>query len=129
MILPDIIPVVAVLACLQFKHFVADGPLQTANMVRDKGYYGRPLGILHSGLHGAGTFLVLLAFASSVGVTLLLALLDFVIHYHVDFTKENVVRRAGWTFSNAKFWWALSADQLAHQWTYLLLAVLVLKAA
>ncbi len=29
---------------LQAKHFICDGPLQTKDMVHDKGIYGQPLG-------------------------------------------------------------------------------------
>ncbi len=115
-----------VLILLQFKHFVCDGPLQTAAMVRDKGHYGRFLGIVHSGAHGLSTGLVLLVAGLAIpplsfGVAALLAILDFVIHYHVDFSKEQIVRRAGWTTAVPQFWWALSADQSLHQLTYLLI--------
>ncbi len=114
-------------AALQVKHFICDGPLQTRAMVEAKGHYGRPLGLLHSLIHAVGTVLVLAGFGFSATPVLLLGLLDLAIHYHVDFSKENVVRKAGWTPAQASFWWALSADQMAHQLTYLLIAWLALK--
>jgi hypothetical protein len=119
--------VLLLVAALQVKHFICDGPLQSRAMVEAKGHYGRPLGLLHSLIHAVGTVLVLAASGFSAAIVLLLGLLDFAIHYHVDFTKENVVRKAGWTPSQAHFWWALSADQMAHQLTYLLIAYLALK--
>ena len=120
--------VLLLLVLFQMKHFICDGPLQTAEMVRDKGHYGRPRGILHASIHGAGTLCVLLVFGAPALGAVLLALLDFAVHYHVDFTKEQIVRRAGWTTAVAKFWWALSADQAIHQLTYLFLAYLAFTA-
>ena len=116
-----------VVAFLQLKHFVCDGPLQTLAMVKSKSIYGAPLGILHSALHGLGTGLVFLIAAFSPTLAIGLAVLDFAIHYHVDFTKENIIKYFGWNTDNAPFWWALSADQTLHQFTYLALCILALK--
>jgi Protein of unknown function (DUF3307) len=121
----DATQIFLLLILFQVKHFVCDGPLQTGAMVREKGLYGRVLGIVHAGIHGAGTLGILLLFGIAPLLALKLALLDFVIHYHVDFTKEQFVRRAGWTTTIPQFWWALSADQMMHQLTYLLLTWLV----
>ena len=123
----SLLHVLFLVAALQVKHFICDGPLQTRAMVEAKGHYGRYLGILHSFIHGAGTMLVLVGFGSAASTVVLLGLLDFAVHYHVDFTKENVVRSAGWTPTQAPFWWALSADQTAHQLTYLLITFVALK--
>ena len=117
--------VLVFLVLFQVKHFICDGPLQTSAMVRDKGFYGRRLGLLHAGIHGSGALVALLLFGLPLKLALSLALLDFAVHYHVDFSKEQIVRRAGWTTSVSQFWWALSADQMIHQLTYLLLAYLV----
>ena len=119
--------VLFLVAALQVKHFICDGPLQTSSMVEAKSHYGRFGGLLHAFIHAAGTSLVLAGFGSAASTMVLLGLLDFAVHYHVDFTKENVVRKAGWTPSQAPFWWALSADQTAHQLTYLLIAYIALK--
>ena len=120
--------VLLLVAALQVKHFICDGPLQTLAMVEAKGHYGRPPGLLHSFIHAIGTMLVLAGFGFSAFLALLLGVLDFAVHYHVDFAKENVVRRAGWKPSHAYFWWALSADQMAHQLTYLLITYIAVKA-
>ena len=119
--------ILLLVAALQVKHFICDGPLQTRAMVEAKGRYGRFGGLLHSFIHAVGTALVLAGFGFSALTALLLGLLDLAIHYHVDFTKENVVRKAGWTPAQAPFWWALSADQTAHQLTYLLITYVALK--
>jgi Protein of unknown function (DUF3307) len=121
--------VLILLILLQVKHFIADGPLQTAKMVTDKGHYGRQLGLAHAGIHGLATLIMLTIFQLPTTVVAGLGLLDAVVHYHVDFTKETVVRRMGWTTRDGPFWWALSADQALHQLTYLALAWLAFTAA
>jgi hypothetical protein len=118
---------VILLVLLQIKHFICDGPLQTRDMVRAKGHYGRWLGIVHALVHGAGTLVVLMVFGVPLAAVAMLSALDVLIHYHVDFSKEALVRRKGWTTAEAKFWWALAADQGLHQLTYLLLAFLVVR--
>ena len=47
--------IVGVFAWLQFKHFIFDYVLQTPFQFRNKGTYGHPGGILHSGLQAIGT--------------------------------------------------------------------------
>jgi hypothetical protein len=113
--------VLFLLAAFQVKHFICDGPLQTAAMVRDKAVFLKPLGLLHAGLHGLGTALVCVSASLPLGTAAAYAIVDFLVHYCVDFTKENTVLRAGWTIKQAYFWWALSFDQLLHHLTYLTL--------
>lgn len=120
---------IILLVLFQAKHFICDGPLQTTAMVRDKGHYGRWLGFKHAGIHGVGTLVVLLLAAVAPVTALMLALADFALHYHIDFSKEQIVRRAGWSTTNPPFWWSLSADQMLHQLTYILLAALAVTAA
>jgi hypothetical protein len=126
MTLSQIWPVLALIAGFQLKHFICDGPLQTKAMVVSKAHYGDRLGLVHALIHGAGAAIILVVFGQTIAVVLGLAAIDTVLHYHVDFTKENVVKRAGWKTSDAKFWWALSADQTLHQLSYLALAALAL---
>lgn len=111
---------------LQFKHFICDGPLQTIGMVWAKRIYGKPLGLAHAGLHGFGSLIVMLAMGVPWGFSAGLALAEAALHYHIDFAKENIVRKAGWTVSDAYFWWALSFDQALHQATYLVMAAILI---
>jgi Protein of unknown function (DUF3307) len=119
--------VVLLIAALQLKHIICDGPLQTLAMVRAKSRYGAPLGLLHAAIHGLGTAVMLAFFGVAFPVLAGLALLDAVIHYHVDFTKENIVKINDWTPQDGPFWWSFTADQALHHMTYVLLAWLVLK--
>ena len=114
---------------LQLKHSVCDGPLQTPRMVVEKGTYGKAGGLAHAGLHGAGSILVFVLFGLPVWLALALACADFVIHYHIDFLKENLVRRKGWTTRHNYFWWTLAADQTLHHMTYIAMAAVVVLHA
>jgi hypothetical protein len=109
---------------LQLKHFICDGPLQTKAIVDGKSVYGNRLGLLHAGLHGLGTFAAFQWVTVDWKLALALAVADTLIHYHVDFIKENIVKIKGWTTANAKFWWALTADQFAHNVTYIALVAI-----
>ena len=107
---------------LQVKHFICDGPLQTKAMVDAKGRYGHKLGLLHAGIHMAGTLVVLWVFGMPPWFVTGFALADGVIHYHIDYTKETLVKAQHWTFSQPYFWWAYCADQGLHHITYLAIA-------
>lgn len=100
------------------KHFVCDFPLQTSPwMYRNKGIYLHPGGIAHSAVHALGTWLVLVFFIGAQAW--LYALLDFVVHYHIDWAKLQLNKRFGLRPDNSNwFWILLGLDQLAHHITY-----------
>jgi hypothetical protein len=118
MIEPVVTAIVA-LGLLQFKHFLCDFVFQTNRQFQFKGVYGHPAGLEHSAIHAVGTVPCLLIVAVPLTGTLIIAAVEFVIHYHVDWIKEQVGRRAGWTPAMRPFWTALGLDQLVHQATYL----------
>jgi Protein of unknown function (DUF3307) len=115
------------LVAFQVKHVICDGPLQTLRMVKDKAVYGKPQGLLHGAIHAVGSFLVLAAFGVSLPSAFAFGVLDGIIHYHIDFSKENTVTRIGWGYSDGPFWWSIITDQSLHHITYLFLAWLALK--
>jgi Protein of unknown function (DUF3307) len=112
---------------LQVKHMICDGPLQTLRMVQDKSIYGRPMGLLHALIHVIGSALVYVMFGIGPSVMAYLLLLEFAIHYHIDYTKENIVKAMKWTTSDGPYWWAITTDQGLHHMSYLLLAWLAVK--
>ena len=124
---PEISHLFLLLVLFQVKHFICDGPLQTKAMVDAKSIYGAKLGLTHAGLHGLGTFVVIIISGFDARFAGALALADFVLHYHIDFSKENIVKWQGWTVKNGPFWWALSADQMLHHLTYLAFAAIAFK--
>lgn len=109
------------LLCLFIKHFVCDFPLQSNPwMYRNKGTYGHLGGITHAAVHGVGTALVLVPFIGRAA--LMYALIDMVVHYHIDWAKMNLTRRHDLQPDNSEwFWILLGLDQLLHHLTYFLL--------
>lgn len=107
------------------KHFVLDFLLQTPYQYLNKGTYGHPGGLLHSGLQGIGT----LALMYAIGLeeyAFPMAALDLVIHYHVDWAKVQITKRFKYDMTkDAQYWWWLGADQYLHALTYLLIVYII----
>lgn len=115
-------PVHATLAAITYllvKHTVADFILQTDLIFRQKGNYGAPGGLLHALIHILLTAPLFLIFpGGSPGLAVGLLAAEFALHYHIDWLKEQIVRREGWSPKDRYFWWALGIDQLLHGLTY-----------
>jgi hypothetical protein len=115
-------PVHAALAAITYllvKHAIADFILQTDQIFRQKGSYGAPGGLWHALIHILLTAPVFLLFpGGGPGLAAMLLAGEFVVHYHIDWTKEQILRREGWTPKDKYFWWALGIDQLLHGLTY-----------
>jgi hypothetical protein len=116
--------VVLLLLLLQVKHFVFDFVLQGPYQLKNKGTYGHPGGILHSGLHALGTAFVLVILAVPVWTLIAIAVGEFLVHYHIDWCKEQITRRYG-TGQNAFFWRMIGLDQFLHQLTYVAIAAIL----
>ncbi|SDB07019.1 DUF3307 domain-containing protein [Bauldia litoralis] len=112
------IALLVVFTILQVKHFICDYPLQTHYQLKNKGTYGHPGGILHSGIQALGTIAAFIAVPPTLGLGVAIVVGEFLVHYHVDWIKANVMRRAGYTSDQSQFWWAIGADQLIHHLTY-----------
>jgi uncharacterized membrane protein HdeD (DUF308 family) len=115
-------PVHAALAAITYllvKHAVADFILQTDLIFRQKGKYGAPGGLLHAFIHILLTAPVFWLFpGGGLGLAATLLAAEFLVHYHIDWTKEQIVRLEGWTPKDNRFWWAIGIDQLLHGLTY-----------
>lgn len=107
------------LLAFQVKHLLADFFLQPAYQYQNKGTYLHRGGIDHALTHAVGTALLLLVFELSFPFVFLAAVLDAVIHYHIDWAKVNLCKYFGWTPTNSeKYWYLLGVDQFLHQLTY-----------
>jgi hypothetical protein len=111
--------VIVAMALLQLKHFLCDFVFQTQRHLQFKGQYGHPRGIEHSVIHAAASMPCLLLVGVAPTAALIAVSVEFVIHYHEDWLKEQIVRRNHWTTQDKYFWVAIGADQLVHQITYL----------
>ena len=114
---------IVLLALLQIKHFFADFAFQTEGHFKYKGVYGHVVGMQHSLLHAVLTSLVFLVLSFPIMVIIVAGLIDFVLHYHIDYVKMKY----GTKNSNSKRYWVeFGLDQLAHQFTYILLIILTI---
>jgi hypothetical protein len=107
------------LALLFIKHWYIDFVNQTNEEVAGKGTYGNAHGLMHSIKHGVATFIIFFLFTNDFGFSVIFGILDFVLHYHIDWAKMNINRRWNYTIDKPAFWAWLGADQLAHSLTYL----------
>lgn len=112
---------------LQFKHWFVDFLNQSNEEIARKKIYGDFIGIWHSAKHGIGTTICALFVLDLEVYDILFAFIlgniDFIIHYHTDWYKSNY----GESNPNKKeFWSWLGFDQMLHQLTYILLALMIL---
>lgn len=113
------------LLLLTIKHFVFDFVYQPPYMWMNKGTYGHLGGIVHSGIHAVVTFIILCFFAT-IPMAAFVAILEFVIHYHMDWFKMWYNRKKGWTATTHNEFWILTGfDQLVHSLTYILVVWLI----
>jgi len=119
---------IAVLVILECKHFICDYPLQSLYQLRNKGIYFHPGGLLHAGLHAIATPLAFLVALPSVGLGITIVVGEFLLHYHIDWGKEQLVRRRAWNPAQNQFWWTMGADQLLHHLTYIAIAALLVRS-
>jgi len=115
------------LAAFQVKHFLGDFVIQNAYILNHRRIWGHPGGLLHVGVHAALSLPVLL-FAGVHGALLAELLLgEAVFHYHVDWAKDLINYRAGWTPANKQFWWLTGIDQALHQLSYLVIVGIIMR--
>jgi hypothetical protein len=110
------------LILFQVKHLIADFFLQTVWMIRGKANYGGAGGIVHATVHGLMTAAVLLMCDVASLVVLTLSVAELIVHYHIDWLKEQVMQRTNWPPTNKYYWFVTGTDQAAHQATYLAIA-------
>lgn len=110
----------------QVKHLLADFVWQTGWMVHNKGTYGHPGGIAHAGLHALITVPVLIWTPLGTGAILGIAAVEFLLHYHIDWTKDRLLKRLGLGPKEKGYWGLTGLDQFAHQVTYVAILWLAL---
>ena len=115
------------LLLLFIKHFICDFPLQSFPwMYRNKGTYLHLGGITHAAIYSLATFAILaywLGLAAWVW-----ALIDMLIHYHIDWSKMNLSAKFNLKTDNSEwFWILLGFDQLLHHVTYFAIVYFAFK--
>ena len=109
---------------LVVKHAIADLALQSLIVGGDKLDLRSHKGYRHALDHAALTLLVASWFVS-VPLAVSLALLDFSLHFLIDYCKSLYVRRLSITMDDRLFWPIQSLDQCAHFTCYLFYVSLV----
>ena len=117
--------VIAVLTWLEIKHLAFDYVLQTPFQFRNKGTYGHLGGVLHAGMHALGTVPAFFILPPGWPLGILIVVGEFIVHYHVDWSKEQSLRRLKLTTTDAWYWRIYGLDQFAHQATYVVIAGLL----
>lgn len=116
------LPIVGVmlwsLLAFEAKHFICDFVIQSAYQVRTKGIYGHPGGFLHAGLHAIASLPAILVWGPSLQLVGAIVVGEFIIHYHMDWLKEQIVKRKQWTVTDGVYWTMFGVDQFVHQLTY-----------
>ena len=113
---------------LTCKHAVADLWLQ-ANLTDAK--HGSKLQLtkprlwIHCLHHAVLTFIIALLLVG-VGKAIMIAILDFVLHFIIDYTKHWIAERNKVTYKDKKYWQYAAVDQIAHYTTYFILVLLIL---
>ncbi len=113
-----VLPIVAALVLFQIKHFLCDFVFQTQSQVRAKGIYGNIGGLAHAGLHALASLPALLVLSRSPGAIGAVVAAEFLLHYHVDWSKARLDTVKGWTDQDQQYWIVFGLDQLIHQLTY-----------
>lgn len=123
-----VLSLLGILVVLQIKHFLCDYPLQTSYQLNNKGTYLHPGGIIHAGLHALFTTSAFLIVMPDVVLGCGIVFGEFLLHYHIDWSKEQLVRHMGWQPNQHPFWWLIGVDQMLHHFTYVAIAAILVGA-
>lgn len=103
---------------LQVKHLFADYFLQTQRMLMNRAVYAHMGRTQHAGLHAVFSAVAYLLIGAPPMFTIILCLIEWVVHYHIDWAKGLYTEKAQDGPEDAGYWRAFGVDQLMHQLTY-----------
>ena len=107
------------LALLTIKHVGADFVFQSGYILKNRRYYGHPAGLLHVIYHMIGSLVAFVLVGTPITLLAVLLIVEAVLHYHIDWAKDNYVLSRGLTKNDGRFWFAIGADQMLHHLTYI----------
>ena len=117
--------VLIVLAVLTTKHLIFDFFMQSLSQIKNKRIYGHPDGLLHAAGHAAGTCLAFAVITPTLAVGFGIVVAEFVLHYHIDWLKEEIGYSLKLRQDQRQYWWAFGIDQWLHQMTYVGIAAVL----
>lgn len=109
------------LVLLQVKHMFADFYLQTPRMLGGRGRYLHLGRAQHAGLHAVGSALAFFVMGAFSIVVLWIVLIEWLVHYHIDWGKGRYSDQKAHTPADAGYWRAFGFDQTLHQLTYVVM--------
>ena len=107
------------------KHAIADLAMQSFRTPGDKSNLRNPKGWIHAGDHSILTFLVVLIGTFNFTNAIAIAILDYVLHFMIDFVKTVIIKKYKWNTNQRQYWIAQSIDQIAHFSCYLIYILLL----
>lgn len=113
------IAILVFFALLQVKHLFADFYFQTATMLEGRENYFHKGRCIHATIHILCTIPVLLLMGTTASGIILLCVLEWIIHFHIDWAKARYTLDRQLTPQDAGFWHAMGADQALHHFTYI----------
>lgn len=111
--------VLGLVCLLQIKHMFADYFLQTPRMLSGRGDYWHMGRAQHAGVHALGSVLVFLAYGAPLGFIAVIAALEWVVHFNIDWGKARWSEMRKYDPTQAGYWRANGFDQALHHLTYL----------
>jgi hypothetical protein len=114
---------IEMLIWLQVKHFVADYLLQPKWVLGGKGSMTKVGGYVHAGIHAVGSIPAYLIGGLGAGSIATLVVVEFIVHYVIDFIKADLSKRSHFGPDAAVYWALHGFDQFMHQLTYIGLVV------
>nr|WP_170399082.1 MULTISPECIES: DUF3307 domain-containing protein [Ruegeria] len=111
--------VLSMLCLLQIKHMFADFYLQTPKMLSGRGEYLHWGRAQHAGVHVIGSVIVFVLFGAPWAFILIIAALEWFVHFNIDFAKASYSDKKKLMPTQAAFWRAAGLDQLMHNLTYI----------
>ena len=115
---PAIQTLLILLFLLQVKHMFADFFLQTPRMLAVRGQYAHFGRAQHAAIHAGGSAIALVVLGAPSTFIVVLCVLEWAVHYHIDWAKGVHSERTGHGPDNAVYWRAFGVDQALHQLTY-----------
>ncbi len=116
----DLASTMLLLFCLlQIKHMFADYFLQTPRMLSGRATYVHMGRAQHAGIHAIGSAIAFLLVGAPLAFTIVICLIEWVVHFHIDWGKARHSEGKGLGPSDAGFWRAAGFDQALHQFTYI----------
>ena len=102
------------------KHAIADLAMQSLRKTPgDKSDLTSPKGYIHAADHAGLTFIVIALLTNNASMSISIALLDYVLHFTIDYFKTKIIKKFKWTSADNSYWITQAIDQILHYTCYL----------